>query len=65
MTWSTSDVAVCCSNDSVSSGCDGEVGSALAQLVQQSRVLDGDDSLGGKISHKFNLLSVKRRTSWR
>ena len=33
-----------------------EVGSALAQLVQKSRVLDGDDSLGGEVSYKFNLL---------
>jgi hypothetical protein len=29
---------------------------ALAQLVEQSRVLDGNDSLGGEVSYKFNLL---------
>ena len=33
-----------------------EVGGALTQLIAQSRVLDGDDSLGGEVSYKFNLL---------
>ena len=36
MTPKTSEVAVCCSQ-------------RLAQFVQQARVLDGDDCLGGKI----------------
>ena len=46
MTLSTSDVAVCCSSD-------------CAQLVEQPRVLDGDDGLGGEILHKSSIcLSV-------
>ena len=36
MTCSTSEVAVCCSSD-------------FAQLVEQARVLDGDDGLGGEV----------------
>ena len=36
MTLRTSDVAVCCSNDS-------------AQFVEQPRVLDGDDGLRGEV----------------
>ena len=50
MTWSTSEVAVCCSNEL------GEVGRALAQLLQQSRILDGDDGLGGEILYQLDLL---------
>ena len=42
MTRSTSDVAVCCCSDSQRSS------RALAQLVQQPRVLDGDDGLVGE-----------------
>ena len=42
MTWSTSDVAVCSWRDS-------------AQLIQQPRVLDGDDGLIGKIGYQLNL----------
>ena len=43
MTFSTSEVAVCCSSDF------GEIVGALAQLVEQPRVLDGDDGLRGEI----------------
>src|SRR5215471_4964823 len=32
----------------------------LAQLVEQARVLDGDDGLAGEISNKVNLLLVER-----
>src|SRR5262249_6481679 len=34
----------------------GEVVRALAQLVQQPRVLDGDDGLLGEIAHQLDLL---------
>ena len=53
MTCSTSDVAVCCSNDSH------EIVGALSQFVEQPRVLDGDDGLGGEILTKAICLSVK------
>ena len=43
MTCSTSDVAVCCSSDLVRSSV------ALAQFVEQPRVLNGDDGLVGEI----------------
>ena len=43
MTRSTSDVAVCCSSD-------------LPQFIEQPRVLDGDDGLGGEACNKINLL---------
>ena len=59
MTWSTSEVAVCCSSDSVRS-----VG-ALAQFVEQPRVLDGDDAWAAKFVTSSICLSVKGRTSWR
>ena len=36
ITWSTSDVAVCCSNASVRAGCAGEVSGALTQFVEQT-----------------------------
>ena len=42
MTWSTSDVAVCCSNDF------GELARALLLGLEQSRVLDGDHRLVGE-----------------
>ena len=42
MTFSTSEVAVCCSSDSVRSRC-------AAQLVEQPGVLDGDHGLGGEV----------------
>ena len=56
MTWSTSDVAVCCSSDSVSSAVRWLRSWSLTQLTQQPRVLDGDDGLSGEVSYKFNLL---------
>ena len=37
----------------------------FAQLVEQPRVLDGDDGLGGESSYQFDLLVGERRTSWR
>ena len=43
MTFSTSAVAVCCCSD-------------LAQLVEQPRVLDGDDGLSGEILDQLDLL---------
>ena len=43
MTLSTSAVAVCCSSD-------------CAQFVEQPRVLDGDDGLGGKVLNQLDLL---------
>ena len=43
MTLSTSEVAVCCSSDS-------------PQFVEQPRVLDGDDGLGGEVLHQLDLL---------
>ena len=50
MTFSTSLVAVCCSSASV------KIVGALAQLVEQPRVLDGDDGLGGEVLHQLDLL---------
>ena len=38
----------------------GEIVGALAQLVEQARVLDGDDSLGGEILHQLDLLVGER-----
>ena len=52
MTFSTSLVAVCCSSAS-------ERSSVLAQLVQQPRVLDGDDRLGREVLHQLDLLVGK------
>ena len=52
MTLSTSLVAVCCSSDR----CVG----ALAQFIQQPRVLDGDDGLRGEILHQLDLLVGER-----
>ena len=61
ITWSTSDVAVCCSSASVRSvGALGEVVSALTEFVEQPRVLDGDDSLGSKVLHKRDLFVGER-----
>ena len=52
MTRNTSDVAVCCSNDfGEVGGALAEVVGALAQFVEQPRILDGDDGLGGEILH--------------
>ena len=53
MTFSTSAVAVCCSSDS-------QIVGALAQLVEQPRVLDGDDRLGGEVLHQLDLLVGER-----
>ena len=47
MTLSTSAVAVCCC-------------SRFAQLVEQPRVLDGDDGLGGEVLHQLDLLVGER-----
>ena len=58
MTCSTSDVAVCCSNASVRSVLS-KVGGALAQFVEQPRVLDGDDGLGGEVLDQLDLLIGK------
>ena len=38
----------------------GEIVGALAQLVEQPRILDGDDGLGGEVSEQRNLLFGKR-----
>ena len=53
MTLSTSVVAVCCSSDS-------QIVGALAQLVEQPRVLDGDDGLRGEVLHQLDLLVGER-----
>ena len=50
MTLSTSPVAVCCSSDF------GEIVGALAQFVEQPRVLDGDHRLRGEVLHQLDLL---------
>ena len=47
MTLSTSAVAVCCCSD-------------FAQLVEQPRVLDGDDGLGGEVRDQLDLLVSER-----
>ena len=54
MTCSTSEVAVCCSSDSVSSRV------RCLQLVEQPRVLDGDHGLVGEICHQLDLLFGER-----
>ena len=48
MTCSTSEVAVCCSSD-------------LAQLIEQSGVLDGDDGLGGEVPEQLDLSVGERQ----
>ena len=48
------EVAVCCSSDF------GEIVGALAQFVEQPRVLDGDDGLGGEVLHQLDLLVGER-----
>ena len=47
MTWSTSEVAVCCCSE-------------FAQLVEQTRVLNGDDSLRGEVLYQRDLLVGER-----
>ena len=37
----------------------------MAQFIEQPRVLDGDDGLGGEVLTSSICLSVKGRTSWR
>jgi hypothetical protein len=37
-----------------------QIGRALAQLVEQPRVLDGDDGLTGEARNQLNLLFGKR-----
>ena len=54
ITCSSSDVPVCCSNASVRSS------GALAQFVEQPRVLDGDDGLGSEVLHKCDLFIAER-----
>ena len=43
----------------------GKVSGSLAQFVEQPRILDGDDRLGGEVLTNAICLSVKGRTSWR
>ena len=50
LTFRTSLVAVCCSSDLV------KIVGALAQLIEQPRVLDGDDGLRGEVLNKLDLL---------
>ena len=38
----------------------GEIVGALAQLVEQPRILDGDDGLGGEVLHQLDLLVGER-----
>ena len=52
MTLSTSAVAVCCCSDSQIS--------CAAQLVEQARVLDGDDGLSGEVRDQLDLLVGER-----
>ena len=47
MTFSTSAVAVCCCRDCL-------------KFVEQPRVLDGDDGLGGEVLHQRDLLVGER-----
>ena len=37
----------------------------FTQLVEQARVLDGDDGLSGEVLDQLDLLIGERRTSWR
>ena len=43
MTLNTSDVPVCCSSDLLKSAC------VLPQFIEQPRVFDSDDGLGGEV----------------
>ena len=49
----TSEVAVCCSSDSLRS-------SVLTQLLEQSGILDGDHGLIGEVLHQLDLLVCER-----
>ena len=53
MTWSTSDVAVCCSKLCR------KIARALAKFAEQPRVLDGDDRLGGEARDQGDLFVSK------
>ena len=57
MTLNTSLVAVC--------WCSASQSSPLAQLLEQARVLDGDDRLGGEVRDQLDLLIGNGPTSWR
>ena len=57
ITFSTSDVAVCCSSDF------GEIVGALLYLVEQPDVLDRDHRLVGEGRDKLDLLVGKGRDS--
>ena len=50
MTWSTSDVAGLLLQRLA------EIIGSLAQFVEQSRVLDGDDRLSGEVRNQLDLL---------
>ena len=54
MTQSTSDVAVCCSSDSL------KIIGALAQFVEQPRVLDRDHGLIGEFPEQLDVLVGER-----
>ena len=54
MTCKTSDVAVCCSSDSLRSSV------RCAQFLEQSRILDGNHGLFGKILDQLDLLVGER-----
>ena len=53
MTLSTSAVAVCCCSDSRDRRC-------VPQLVEQPRVLDGDDGLGSEVLYQSYLFISER-----
>ena len=55
MTFSTSEVAVCCSSDSERSSV------RCRNSFEQPRVLDGDHRLGREVRHQFDLLVGERQ----
>ncbi len=54
ITLSTSEVAVCCSRRLA------QIVRPLAQLVEEARVLDGDDGLRSEVRHQLDLLVGER-----
>ena len=61
MTWSTSDSGRLLFQRLRKVGCAlGEVSGSLAQFVEQPRVLDGDNGLGGEVLHQLDLLVGER-----